>query len=396
MYDENKEIELLIDEAADEYVSLDELLDQLGMTYADALSEAEKYRSRFFDTLTVLGVKHGNISRICFDVAQLLKKDQSDNVLFVYTALLSENGLLFGKITDDEQKIRLWDEQHKYSEYLIGRIKSERILRERFKEIINHVPKYGSSVVDSEEQSLLYNISAEHPFLAKYMGGIYLDNLGELIRKVNSDELYPKIKPYIYFAVLSTKRKMMLTHRHHSPNLSTVFKRNEYSIAKNNGKNVYTYKAYLELYCHLRECYADESDIALSDYCFANLNNLSEWFYENCEQTTEIPMTLRRTADMFSRVIELCDYTCDYMDENPALDTAYDNVLYGGGEYTDFINAMRRDEDISEYALRLYDEAKARRFCNDKDTAVEYAKVCLLMYMENVNRDVLINASEYL
>ena len=301
MYSEDEEINRLIDEAADEYISLDKLLDQIGMTVDEALSEAEQYRTLFFDTLNHCGIGYGNADRICSDVAQLLKKDQGDNTLFLYTSLLSENGLLFGNITDNEHKISLWLEQRERSEYFIRRIKTERILRKRFNDLISHVPQRVAAEFDREEQTLLYDISIEHTFLAKNISSIYLENLGELIRKVNGDTLYSRIKPYIYSAVISNKHKMMLTRAHYSPNIASVFKRTEYKIHKDNGKNFNTYKAYLELYTHLRSCYEDESDIALSDYCFANLNNLSEWFYENCEPTDDIPMTLHQTIDSFAQ-----------------------------------------------------------------------------------------------
>lgn len=301
MYSEDEEINRLIDEAADEYLSLDELLNQIGITLDEALSEAKKYRSRFFDTLTKFSIGCDNIDRICFDVAQLLKKDQGDSALFLYASLFSENGLLFGNITDNEQKIHLWLEQREHSEYLIGRIKSERILHKRFNELVSHIPQRAAAEYDRAEQALLYDISTEHLFLAKNIGSIYFENLGELIRKVRGDALYSSIKPYIYSAVISNKHKMMLTREHYSPNIPAVFKQIEYKIHKDNGKNFKTYKAYLELYEHLCSCYEDESDIALSDYCFANLNNLSEWFYENCEPTEDIPMTLRQTLNTFAQ-----------------------------------------------------------------------------------------------
>lgn len=397
MYDEEEEINRLIDEAADEYISLEELLEQKGMTFDTALSEIEKYRKQFFDTLNLYGIDCENISRICFETTQLLKKDQSDSVLFLYTSLLSENGLLFGNIEDSEQKIRLWVEQCEYVEYIIGRIKSERILSQRFKELTAHKQKKSDAMFDRKEQALLYDISTEHPFLAKNIGNIYLENLGELIRKGNGDTLYSKIKPFIYSAILSSKHQMMLTRANYSTNISAVFRRTEYKIHKDNGKNFDKYKEYIELYAHLRCCYADESDIEMSDYCFANLNNLSEWFYENCDPLDEIPMTLRQTVDIFARCIEICDYEYNDIDESPVLDIAYDNILYGGGEYADFINAMLLNkEDISEYAQRLYNEAEAWRFCDNKDGAIEYAKVCLLICMEDINRNVLVNASEYL
>ena len=127
----------------------------------------------------------------------------------------------------------------------------------------------------------------------------------ELTRKVNSDGMYSRIKPYIYSAVLTRKREYMLNHKHYSPNIRAVLKRTEYNIHKDNGKNFNNYKAYLELYAHMRECFADESDLALSDHCFANLSNLSEWFYENCEAKGDIPMTLHQVIEWMAEMVDI-------------------------------------------------------------------------------------------
>ncbi len=35
-------------------------------------------------------------------------------------------------------------------------------------------------------------------------------------------------------------------------------------------------------------------DIPLSDYCFANITNLSDWYYRFCEPNEEVPMTILR------------------------------------------------------------------------------------------------------
>lgn len=290
---EEEEINRLIDEAADEYVPFEEILKQNNITFEEALSAAEGEKEHFFDTLKKYGIYSRDISSVCYNVAELLKKEQNDDILFLYISLLSEHILLFDDITDNEQKITLWLDHRKHFEYIQKRIRAERILKKRFNKLINHKPDFSSTVYSIEEPSLLYKISEEHGIIAKNNNDIYIENLGELVRKTNSDALYSRIKPYIYSTIILKKRKHMAEHKNYSPNISTVFNRYDYSISHDNRKNYKKYMAYIELYCHMKDVFTDESDIALSDYCFANLSNISEWFYENYEPSDEIPMALK-------------------------------------------------------------------------------------------------------
>lgn len=300
---EEEEINRLIDEAADEYVPFEEILKQNNITFKDALSAAEGEKEHFFNTLKKYGIYSHDISSVCYNVTKLLKIEQNNDILFLYISLLSEHILLFDDITDNEQKITLWLDYHKHFEYIKERIRSERILKKRFDELIKHKPDFSSTVYSNEELSLLYKISEEHGIVTKNINDIYFGNIGELIRKTNSDALYSQIKPYIYSTIISKKRKHMAEHKNYSPNISSVFKRYDYSISHDNRKNYKKYMTYIKLYCDMKDAFADESDIALSDYCFANLSNLSEWFYENYEPSDEIPVTFKQIIQSYAEYL---------------------------------------------------------------------------------------------
>lgn len=306
MYNEEEdEINRLIDEAADKYQPLEEILKQHGLTFKEALMNAKNLQNRFFDTLNVYGINRREMEQVCFDVVSLLKQERSEDVLFLYTSLLSERGLLFGDIMDDEQKIRVWLAQRECVDYINERIRAERILRKRFDALLKHKPDNSATEYNKDEQRLLYEIALEHCYVSIDHEAIYYENLGELIRKVNSDDMYSKVKPYIYSAIITRKRKYMMKREHYSPNIQSVFTNIEYEISENNGKNFNAYQKHIELYCHIRDCYAEESDIALSDYCFAEFSNLSEWFYENCEAVGEIPMTLRQVIAWLAEIVDV-------------------------------------------------------------------------------------------
>lgn len=107
---------------------------------------------------------------------------------------------------------------------------------------------------DMEEQALLYQMFLQHDFLYKgRKSNFFLENTGELVRKVNACPELKIIKPYVYSAVLSRKHKLMTERKNYSPNFAKIFEKTEYKISLNNGKNFDTYQSYIELYDQLRQ-----------------------------------------------------------------------------------------------------------------------------------------------
>ena len=223
MKSEYEGIEDLINEAADSYKPIEEILSEYGITFEQALGKANQFREKFFDTLKNKEIDTSNISKICCDVVTLLDTDTDNDTIFIYTALLTENGLLFGNISDDEQKIQLWLDQSDKIELLTELIKKEPEYRKRFLELKKYKSKNVMTETDREEQVVLYQMAVENTFLYKYRhSNILLENVGELVRQVNASEVYNQIKPYIYFAVLSRKHKMMTERKNYIPNIPKI------------------------------------------------------------------------------------------------------------------------------------------------------------------------------
>lgn len=189
---------------------------------------------------------------------------------------------------------------------------------------------------------------------------------------------------------------MMTERQNYSPNIANVFEYMDYRISSDNGKNFDTYQSYTELYEQLRRHYEDECDMELTDYCFANLCNLSRWYYENCAPNEEIPESLTQMIEDEAEIILLSgDYPdiLGFIEANPVLEIAYRNVL-AEGEWQDFITAMQNGMDIQPYTQRLYESVNAEKISTDTDKAMKYAELCLLQFMENVNRKILIDAAD--
>ena len=397
MVSEYEEIQRYLDSEADNYVLTEEILQSCGLTFESALKSADEYRERFFSLLKEKHISDNNICRICLEVSEFMKTDKSYDAIFIYTALLSENGLLFGNIFDDEQKVLLWLDCSEKSERLTEAIKRESVLKARMLSASKSVTANAAAETDLEEQALLYRMAVQNTFLYKIKSGnIFLENVGELIRKVNANQQLKAIKPYVYFAILSRKHKMMMERPNYSPNIVNVFEYMDYRISTDNGKNFDTYQSYTELYEQLRRHYVGECDMELTDYCFANLCNLSRWYYENCEPNEEIPESLTQMIEEEAEIILLSGDHPDisgFVEANPVLEIAYGNAL-AEGEWRDFITAMQNSKDIKPFVHRLYNLANAEKISSDKEKAMQYAELCLLQFMEDVNRKMLIDTAK--
>ena len=283
-------------------------------------------------------------------------------------------------------------------ELLSKLIENEPEYLRRFDEIRRYRPQLFGAEIQTQEQALLYKMAVENTFLYKARNSnIFLQNIGELVKLVNSNEIYRQIKPYIYFAVLSRKHKLMMTREHYSPNIPKIFDYQEYRIHKDNHKNFDTYQSYLELYAQLRESYDDEIDGEFTDYCMANTSNLCEWFFENCEPVDVIPMSLTQVADYMSNNIWLeTEYGSirNFIEANPMFEITCENILSNSDDWEIFTLAMQNGEDIMPYAERLYQMSVKSVPCPDKENALKYSRLLLYDYMEEYNRKLLVCAAK--
>lgn len=385
---EYEELHRWLDEQAENDISTEELLQEYGLTMEEASEQADLYREKFFELLRKYGICSDNISVMIAELDRLIYKNQNEDLLFVYTALVAEKGLLFGNMEDEEQKILCWLQQASHAEIFSKAIRMEKIYQKRLESLsgFSEIPEAGET--DTEEQVLLYQMALQHDFLYKgRKSNFFLENIGELVRKVNASPELKAIKPYVYSAVLSRKHKLMTDRKNYSPNFANIFEKKDYKIKTDNGKNFDTYQSYVELYDQLQRYYYDESDIDFSDYCFAHLNNLSEWYYENCEPNEEIPMTLELIAQCTTRIeLEIPEYIAK---QQPVLEIAYKNILLNETDWLDMICEVQKGADISDYCERLYKSAGGARICKDRKLALQYAELYLCVFMEEINCRIL-------
>lgn len=308
MYDIDYEIYKYINELADQYVELDELLKQNHLTFDEAIQKIKQFKEAFYVLFSKYSISSQNLVITCYDLMEHIKR-QPDNpdLQYLYFCVMTDVGLLnkvLGKRTE-EQEIRNYIRQRESIQELTEFLESQTESVKKYQELLEYLKKpiKIKNAECEEESDFLYHLTIQHTFLH---GGIknevYKDNLKSLLIHINSDEELKPIKPYIIFAVLARKTGMMQKRAHFMPNMKAIFQYQEYNILKDNGKNFNQYQSELELYDHLRRAYLEDlrrayledANIDFCDFCFANLSPLSEWYYMNCELNEEIPMVIDR------------------------------------------------------------------------------------------------------
>lgn len=321
MYDVDYEIYKYINELADKYVEFDELLKQNHLTFDSAQQKAKQFKEKFYALLANYSIRSQDLVVICYDLMErIYQQPDNPDLQYLYLCLMTDFGLLIRTDSDstEEQRIRNYIRQQERMQELTNFLESQSNNSKKLQELRQYLKKpiMLKNNEYAEESDLLYHLTIQHTFLYESVGNdVYKDNLNALLIYINSDEKLRLVKPYIIFAVLARKTGMMQNRAHFMPNLKAVFQYQNYNIYKDNGKNFNQYQSELELYDHLQRSYMDDVDVdmALCDFCFANLSPLSEWYYMNCEPNEDIPMCLSRKVltllpKSFPNILSYTDY----------------------------------------------------------------------------------------
>lgn len=369
-YDIDYEINKYIDEQADQYIEFDELLKQNHITFDIAKQKVKQFKENFYCLLSKYSISCQNLTATCYDLMEHINKhpDNAD-LQHLYFCVMTDFGLLNEINSHDrtkEQEIRNYFHQNELVQKLTAFLKSQSDNSKKFNKIQEYLKKpiQSKHVECMQEADLLYNLTIHHTFLYSSSNNkIYHDNLDSLLTHINSDDILKSVKPYAIFAVLSKKHGMMNNRVDFIPNFKTIFQYQTYNIMTDNGKNFNNYQSYVELYEHLRRFYIDdkEVDIELSDFCFANLSPLSEWYYIWCEQNEEIPMNLRRKVYSLKPMsFPMISNYDDYGDfDISEFQTKYSEIykLWGKAVTPDtteeFLQIIRNNSDISKSAEKL-------------------------------------------
>lgn len=163
-----------LDEESVNDIPTEELLQEQGLMFKEALKRADLYRKKFFELLQKYGISQNNISMMISELDKIISEKQNEDLLFIYTALATEKGLFFGDMEDEEQKILCWLEQSKNAEKFSEAIRMEKNYEIRLQQLSEFSETTDSEKTDTEEQLLLYQMSLQHDFLYITIKDIYV------------------------------------------------------------------------------------------------------------------------------------------------------------------------------------------------------------------------------
>lgn len=397
-----------ISQMADKYIPTKKLLSIHGITFHQALSEAEKWRSNFYNLLDKHNICRNNLFSICIGVIELIEKyPENNDIQQIYCMLITDTGLLFprGK-RGKEITVRSYLRQKENTEKLLQAIADDKALKNQLKTLRSKAKLKPEMVKSDDEENAVYEMTLQHQQLKAGEGNtVYMDNVSALIQQINGNPYMRKVKPYLLFSVLFRKSGYLMKRTAYQANIENLFEYVNYSIEKDNGKNFSDYGFGVELYEHLRRFYMEDKtvDIPLSDYCFANITNLSDWYYRFCEPNEKVPMTLLRKisefkAPMFPIILTDEIYQGFDIDEfeikYPVLarkiqkEIQVDNKLI-----QDFSTTIYNNDDVSRNIVQLCEKVDAYKF-SDKKTAYKAAEILLYCEVENRLTDELIFVAE--
>ena len=230
MADIDYEIYKYINELADQYIELDDLLEQNGVPTAKHWS-----RQHNFGTVFVPAGKHAvrnqDLVVTCWDLMERIEQQpEHPDLQYLYFCVVTDFGLLNAVNAADrteEQKIRNYFRQQNALRELTDFFQAQSENLQKYHALLEYLKKprrVESGVRNEEDFDLLYHLTAQHAFLyGCKTNPVYEENLRALQLHINNDAKLKAVKPYIIFAVLARKTGMMQKRKYFMPNLKSIF-----------------------------------------------------------------------------------------------------------------------------------------------------------------------------
>lgn len=113
MYDIDYEIYKYINELADQYVELDELLKQNHLTFDEVKQKIKQFKEQFYSLISKYSISSQNLVETCYDLIERMEQ-QPDNpdLQYLYFCVITDVGLLnkvLGERTEEQEIRNYWN-----------------------------------------------------------------------------------------------------------------------------------------------------------------------------------------------------------------------------------------------------------------------------------------------
>ena len=290
-----------------ELIPFDEFLDALDELSEEPeripteveISEAEKARIHFLKELEAFPLPWKQRFTLCKEICRIANQRPSQKLLRLLCYVICDTGVLLDldrSIHSPAQNALVWPEIQRDAEEMYSILTERKRQIHRFHNTIKQVKfRYSEmrpavSDVDSLQEKIygayvrVFRLKEELPTLR--------ENILCLLQIANCNPVLKLIKPLFLWRALTRHRKRMETEREVHLDFSALWKRQEYNIEENNGKNFKSYVRSLMLFESLYQMLSEDEDIDIS-LCMAGfdcLSNLGEFYRTYPENLQLLPL----------------------------------------------------------------------------------------------------------
>lgn len=325
------EYELLkyIDHLIDTTQSLESQLKEAKLTLGKAKSKTQLFLDHFKELCATYSLPLDNKATFCQIIGQRMDTIQHEDMLWLYTALILDKGLLFDTNCIDrtiKQDVGCYLAMQKEMTFLTEELQRKRDCNRTFREIKqqfkmqNH--SMGYSANEADVHFILTTFKEYFPNDSTNDTQILFDNITLLCDTLAKDKELMTLAPLFIYQVISKHKSRFCSSENFHFNLAKLWENKSYQIETDNKKNFKNLTALFYFFLDLCDHFGKNPavDIGFSCYIFSELSNICEWYYTNFEHNEHINLPVPLAA-----IIEQCQITF-YNDAIIHYDCSYEKI----------------------------------------------------------------------
>lgn len=261
-----------------------EVLQEHGYTAERGQKEGAVFREEFLQLLQKHGLPLSDRMRLFYHLAEQAIDAPSDELLYLYCAILADTGFLLDQSRDPYQgeggaRHYLVTMTHTVDLFceLKGRIRMSKTLRRIFFQKFKSrpLPANGETNRKYEIFQIYSNACGTHGNET-----VFLNSIDDLLQMLAAYPELRMIEPLFLYQVLTRHGKRLYNGALLHMNFKALWKYQKYRIDRDNGKNFKANLAHLTLFSSLCELYRHEEavDLLLCCHGFEMLSNLGEFY----------------------------------------------------------------------------------------------------------------------
>ena len=254
---------------------------------AAEIEEAEAARLSFQERVKEFGLPLERRFALCQEVLRLARRRPSQKLLHLLCCIICDSGMLLDMDPlnrDLEQNALVWPELRHEAEELYAILSTRKGQIARFRQTVADAGRVIPEITASAQENAAFQEQVYEAytriFPSAHARPMLKDNILWLLQIADAKPALHSVKPLFLYRVLTRHRKRMETEQSVRLDFRALWKRQEYNILKDNGKNFQSHARALMLFESLYQILGTEDgvDLQLCLVGFDCLSNLGEYY----------------------------------------------------------------------------------------------------------------------